>query len=204
MLRTRLYFDFGEDFEQEKSLSEKVMVDGLGKFFVRFESSLKSPVLKLRFDPDENKPLLLKLNKILINGEEVVADFGNEIKTLEDGSRVFCSSDPWLVIDKKIDAPNLQVDIFGEVDFAAAKDEADKIFHEQTQTILNQTQTIAEQSQTITYKSQTIEYQSQHIANLTEKVDYLEKELKAIATSRSWKMTKPLRDAGVFIKKILK
>ena len=207
ILKTRLYMDFGKDFQQHESLAKEVLVDGDGNFFVSFNSALKSPVQKLRFDPDERGCMTIKFSKIILNGEEVTVNFGNEIKLSDKGEYVFFSSDPWLVIDEKISEPTLQIEIFGKVDFNSATDEADKVFREQKEKINSQNAAIIKQSLELQRQASELNRQqaelnqkSAEVARLTEQTNYLEAELKAIGSSTSWRITKPLRDLGKFFK----
>jgi len=242
VLNTQLYLDFGEGFNQNDLLEKKVLAEGDGKFFVSFNSPLKSAVEKLRFDPDNKGGLSLKLDKIILNGEEVTANSANEIKVDGQGNYIFLTSDPWFLIEKKISAPTLQIEIFGKVDFSVANDKADKIFHEQTDKINQQNADIIRQSselhrqaselnrqvgeinrQQATIDVQQVEINRQHseilrlqaelnqktvelgaksveVARLTEQANQLEKDLKAIGSSTSWKITKPLRELGKIFK----
>ena len=211
ILNSRLYLDFGEEFNQNDSVAKEILVSGDGDFFVSFNSTLKSPVQKLRFDPDERGGLSVKLTKIILNGEEVTANFSNEIKIDGDGNYIFLTSDPWFIIDKKISAPTLQIEIFGTIDFTSADDEADKVFHEQKDKINSQTATITLQAEELDMQRKEIDRlgiemarQANEIHQKSKRILKLEAELNGVYNSRSWKITKPLRDTGKFLRKKLK
>lgn len=242
VLNSQLYLDFGEGFNQTNLLEKKVLVGGDGKFFAGFNCPLEKVVEKLRFDPSNCGGLSVKLDKIILNGEEVTPSLSNEIKIDGDGNYIFVTSDPWFIIDKKISASNLQVEIFGKVDFSSASDKADKIFHEQTDKINQQNADIIRQSSELHRQASELNRQvgeinrqqaaidvqqaeinrqhaeiirlqtelNQKAVELNQKtaeverqadiIEHVETELKAIGSSTSWKITKPLREFGKIFK----
>lgn len=177
ILKSRLYLDYGQDFNQNDSVEKEVLVSGNGDFYVRFNSQLKSPVQKLRFDPDERGGLSVKLKKIILNGEEVKADFSNEIKVDGEGNYIFLTSDPWYVIDKKVDAQNLQFEIFGKVDFNSAMDVADKVFREQKDKINRQNAEIVRQSSELHRQADELNRQNGEISRQQNEMNRLTGEI---------------------------
>lgn len=199
----RLYFDFGEDFCEADSIEKAVIINADETFFVTFECPLKSPVKKLRFDPDEQGALSVRLTKILVNGEQVTNFSSNAIKIIDE-EHIFLSNDPLFHIHQEISDKNLRVEIsgtirrkiFDEVEKIYLEDLADrdKQIHEKNLEIMRLNVVLNQVN--VELNRVRVEL-SRVLAELNLATD----ENNSMRNSRSWKITKPLRDAGAFIRK---
>ncbi len=111
-LNARLYINFGDDFNEDDAFGQEIFIKPDGNFFARFDLPLKSPATMLRFDPDEQGALAIKITQILINGARV-EDFTSNALEVEDGWHYFLGVDPAFTIIREISAPNLQLEISG-------------------------------------------------------------------------------------------
>ena len=185
ILNMKFYFDFGDDFDEKNSVEKIVLIKSDNTFSLNFEYPVEKNVKRIRFDPDDKPLLKIKFEKFLINGEEI-KDYGNNaIKNSEDFIQ-FCTSDPFFVIDKEFFQPKLQIQILGKIDLNAAI-EVNQLIHDMNGEIVGLKNIIAGSQE--------------EIGNLKKIIAALQENIRNLKNSTSWKITKPLRDIGDFIKK---
>ena len=91
-IRSRLYFDTGDGFNEMNCRSASVFVRNDGNFFAEFILN-ETNICALRFDPVENEPISMKLIAVEINGDKV--NFNAVQPFIEkDGEQTFLTYDP--------------------------------------------------------------------------------------------------------------
>ena len=114
ILNCRLYLDLGEGFNENDTVSKFVMVRPDKNFSALFDFPSNKEIQHLRFDPDDKAGLSINISKISINGELVEKFFSNALRIV-DGYFNFLTADPFFIIDKKIPAGKIHIEIYGSV-----------------------------------------------------------------------------------------
>lgn len=113
LLHCRIYMDFGAGLNEHDSVEIPTLIRPDGDFLVELDYPIKNKIRALRFDPDNIGVLILKLEKITVNGRQITDYYSNAQKIIE-GYHFFMNIDPWFMINCETET-ELRVEIRGKV-----------------------------------------------------------------------------------------
>ena len=180
ILNSQLYIEFGRGFNEEDSIKVPTLVRPDGTFFVKFHCSLEKPIEILRFDPDYNSVMTVKLLKILVNGTPVKIHSSNALKVV-DGYHYFFDSDPWFHLLYPVNPPELILEILGVIQMDALSNFnvvygfAEKKIRRQEESLSRQTKLINTQQALNIKQDEQLDKQKEIIIHQSEKICQLEK-----------------------------
>ena len=114
ILKCKLYFDLGEDFNENDTVENPTLIRPDGNFTAVFDFVTDSEILKFRFDPDDKAALSIKIIKISVNGK-IISKFDSNAFQVADDYFNFVTADPFFVINEKFSDKKIHVEISGAV-----------------------------------------------------------------------------------------
>ena len=201
----QLFIEDENGFSEENSIRFSVLENNKSQIF-KFDLKDKINIKSLRFDP-LNKYCTIKISRILINEEVYDCFLDNNAFYKEndtyyfntDDSQIFLNISKYKVIRSisfDLQYIHIGTDTTNQIfnDFA-------RILNQKAQNIQNLNQELNHKAQNIQNLNQELEDKNQNINILKEKVESIKLELTSIYTSKSWKITKPLRQIMRKLKK---
>lgn len=189
----QVFFDYGNGFSED--LSIKSEIENLGELHkIELDLPFNEKVLSaLRIDP-LNMPCSVRISNIRLvtkeSGEEV--QLGDDI---EFGEQLFFDSDDPSIFFEGFE-PGLYQKVMIDIEYIAFNKEALRMHLD---TLLRTEQTLAGQVENLT---ENLNSELSKIKTLEQIVVYKEQVIAGYVTSKSWRYTKPLRDAAAFARKI--
>lgn len=185
----KLYFDFGNGFNESDIMSKSICPDLNGAFSVTF-SGIKDffggkPIKNLRFDPDDSC-VRIKTDSIICDGKEIryKADNSSALLYEENGYDVFYTSDPSYTLyieNEDIDTVKITGSIF-------------KLTEAELSVLLQK------KSAELSAAQENLSAETTRAELTISELESTKNELNGVLNSTSWKITKPIR----FIKKAFK
>ena len=204
----QLFFDIGNGFNERDS--EKIYLDLKNKSQIfSFDLTSLKDIKALRIDP-LTLPIVIEVNKIILFTKTRKIELGSEIKSNavlsypESNTYFFESDDPqiYLEVDRKIlrEATNIEFDFnYLHISNEALRVTAKQLLSE----ISKKNSHISELENEISKKNSHISELENEISKKNSHISELENEIIGYVTSKSWKITRPLRQAKRLIKRIL-
>lgn len=167
--------DYGDGYEEENRIKKRVYIHGNGDFFVVYTLSCDNrSVKRIRFDPDENVILEVKLERFAINGQNMKPENNGEaVGTFT----AFYHGDP---------VYEVQGDFFGELE----------IFLSGQLRYPDSSSIAAGQYMELQRVRQEMAAKIAENKALSCMLDKKQQEMEAVLHSRSWRITAPVRYLG--------
>ncbi|MBO4693826.1 MAG: glycosyltransferase [Clostridia bacterium] len=210
---SKMYFDFGNGYDEANSIAAEFFPDLNGCFTLRF-SDIKSlfgdkKMTSLRFDPATNF-VRMKLDSVICDGEAL--EFRPNTEGLfeqysnTDGTDVFYTDDPSYTITPP-DRSVSEIEICGTIGSVSQKEASDKLRDVITDRQTREyelTKSLEETRVALTNELERTRIALTEELNKTQlDLDITSNELQLVLNSFSWKITKPVRGAKKIIKKLL-
>lgn len=185
----RLYRDYGDGYSEDKTSVYTKLCDANGKYLFRLE--VEEGVKKYRIDPCEHG-CTLKIESLKANGRLGIPFETNG--TIVDEDVYIFADDPWIEIQTE---GTIIKDICFE--YSLEKDVPD--YYQQ---VVEKLEKADENENAVRNLSSANEDLRNQLALANEQIQNLSREKELMVTSKSWKMTKPVRFVKNGTKKVLK
>jgi ubiquinone/menaquinone biosynthesis C-methylase UbiE len=207
LIMAQLFYGKEEQFNEKDSERQFIPSDK-DIYTLKFSINSKDvKIFSLRFDP-ASRPVVCKINKVVLKNVKDTFDITDKIKSnaliIHDGTYYFSSFDPQIYF-------NVEADVINKYD--SIEIELLYLYHgwEALNEIINQLESeINTKNSYISHLENEISKKNSHISELESEISKknshiseLENEIIGYVTSKSWKITRPLRQAKRLIKRIL-
>ena len=181
-----IYRDFGEGYSQEKALMMRKIPKSGNNYEVSWK--VESGVKKYRFDPCEHG-CGIKIEKVLANGR-IQIPYSTNGKQIRENIYMYVD-DPWIEVD-------IEGTIIEELCIMYTIYTGEKEYFETIVNSMNVSENITSNQQAV------IENLQNQLNAANMQLAEFNRERESLLTSRSWKVTKPIRAMKNGTKKVLK
>lgn len=178
--RSQLYYDCGKGLNEEDSVSW----NGADNYEIKKTVYIDKPIKALRFDPGD-RPCTCVLKSFLVNGKEYVHSLGSDHVFYDHDPQVYLELDP----SETETGDDSEVCIIYKVFSFSDKETIGSLNYILTQ----------EQRREKNWKEERDKLE-QEIYRLNSENETLDRALKGLYDSMSWKITRPLRKARRWLK----
>lgn len=187
--QAKVYKDFGNGYSEEEAVLIPAVVEDDGNFSLKF--NVEDGVKKYRIDPCE-EGCALKINELLVNNR-LQPKFSTGGFMIDDDIYVY-KEDPWIEI-------NVEGTIIETIYMNYRCDSAVKEFYED---VVEELKKVGEYEKHLNARADIIKDLEEKLKDANEQIQNLNREKELMVTSKSWKMTKPVRKIKNGTKRILK
>ncbi len=187
--QVKIYKDFGKGYSEDEVMFVPVIKGDDGNYHLKFD--VENGVKKYRIDPCE-EGCTLKINELLVN-ERLQTKFNTGGFMMDDDIYVY-SEDPWIEID-------VEGTIIKTIYMNYRYDSEVSEFYDD---VVERLKKIGEYEEHLNARAAIIKDLEGQLKAANEQIQNLNREKELMVTSKSWKMTKPVRKIKNGTKRILK